>query len=59
MHCIDSHRKEILVYNKQRIHKGKLAKCKVCMARITKMDPEYASKIIKTSAVEDKFRKRK
>lgn len=47
------------MYNKQRIHKGKLAKCKVCMARITKMDPEYAAKIIKTSAVEDKFRKRK
>ena len=47
------------MYNKQRIHKGKLAKCTVCMARITKMDPEYAAKISKTAAAEDKFRKRK
>jgi hypothetical protein len=46
------------MYNKQRIHKGKLSKCKVCMACITKLDPEFAAKIMKTSAAEDKMRKR-
>lgn len=55
----DLHRKGKLVYNKQRIHKGKLSKCKVCMARIIKLDPEYAALISKTAAAEDKFRKRK
>jgi hypothetical protein len=46
------------MYNKQRIHKGKQSKCKVCMARISKMDPEYAARVMKVAAVEDKLRKR-
>jgi hypothetical protein len=47
------------MYHKQRIHKGKQAKCSVCMARITKLDPEFAAKITKTAAAEDKMRSRK
>ena len=47
------------MYHKQRIHKGKMSKCKVCMARIEKLDPEYAAKIRKTTAAEDKIRRRK
>jgi hypothetical protein len=46
------------MYNKAKIHKGKQSKCKVCMARISKQDPEFAAKIMKTAAVEDKMRKR-
>ncbi len=46
------------MYSKQKVHKGKLAKCKVCMKRITALDPEYAAKISKTAAAEDKMRKR-
>jgi hypothetical protein len=42
------------MYNKAKVHKGKLAKCKVCMKRITALDPEYAAKIGKTAAAEDK-----
>ncbi len=47
------------MYHKQRIHKGKMSKCKVCMTRIEKLDPEYAAKIRKVAAVEDKLRSRK
>ena len=46
------------MYHKQRIHKGKMSKCQVCMARIAKLDPEYAARVMKTAAVEDKLRKR-
>ena len=46
------------MYNKQKVHKGKQSKCKVCMARIAKLDPEYAARVMKTAAVEDKLRKR-
>jgi hypothetical protein len=46
------------MYIKAKVHKGKMSKCKVCMARITKMDPEYAARAMKTSAAEDKMRKR-
>ena len=46
------------MYIKAKVHKGKMSKCKVCMARITKLDPEFAAKIMKTAAVEDKMRKR-
>ena len=47
------------MYNKQKIHKGKQSKCKVCMARIAKLDPEYAARVMKTAAAEDKLRNRK
>jgi hypothetical protein len=33
-------------------------KCKVCMERIAKLDPEFAARVTKTAAVEDKLRKR-
>ena len=46
------------MYNKQKVHKGKQSKCKVCMARIAKMDPDFAAKISKLAAMEDKLRKR-
>jgi hypothetical protein len=46
------------MYNKQRVHKGKQSKCKVCMKRIAALDPEYAAKITKSAAAEDKMRKR-
>lgn len=46
------------MYHKQRIHKGKQSKCKVCMARIAKIDPEFAARVTKTAAAEDKLRKR-
>ena len=46
------------MYHKAKIHKGKMSKCKVCMARIAKLDPEYAARVMKTAAVEDKLRKR-
>ena len=46
------------MYHKAKIHKGKQSKCKVCMARIATLDPEYAAKVTKTAAVEDKLRKR-
>jgi hypothetical protein len=45
-------------YQRQTIHKGKMSKCKVCMKRITALDPEYAAKITKSAAAEDKMRKR-
>ena len=44
--------------NKQKLHKGKMSKCAVCMARIAKADPEYAARVMKVAAVEDKLRKR-
>ena len=46
------------MYSKVKIHRGKMSKCKVCMARIAKADPEYAARVMKTAAVEDKLRKR-
>ena len=46
------------MYSKAKVHKGKMSKCKVCMARIAKMAPEFAAKIMKPSAAEDKMRKR-
>jgi len=46
------------MYNKQRVHKGKQSNCKVCMKRIAALDPEYAAKITKSAAAEDKMRKR-
>jgi hypothetical protein len=46
------------MYSKQKIHKGKMSKCKVCMKRIAALDPEYAAKITKNAAAEDKMRKR-
>ena len=46
------------MYKKAKVHKGKMSKCKVCMARIAKMDPEFAARVMKTSAAEDKMRKR-
>jgi hypothetical protein len=47
------------MYHKQKVHKGKQVKCSVCMARIAKLDPEYAARVTKTAAVEDKLRSRK
>ena len=46
------------MYSKQKVHKGKQSKCKVCMARIAKMDPDFAARVMKTTAAEDKLRKR-
>jgi hypothetical protein len=46
------------MYHKQRIHKDKMSKCRVCMARITKMDPDFAARVSKLAAMEDKLRKR-
>jgi hypothetical protein len=46
------------MYHKQRVHKGKMSKCKVCMKRIAALDPDFAAKISKTAAAEDKMRKR-
>ena len=46
------------MYHRQKVHKGKMSKCRVCMARISKMDPEFAARVMKTSAAEDKMRKR-
>lgn len=47
------------MYHKAKIHKGKMSKCKVCMKKIAEQDPEFAAKIMKTTAVEDKLRSRK
>jgi hypothetical protein len=46
------------MFHKQKVHKGKMAKCKVCMKRIAALDPEFAAKMTKSAAAEDKLRKR-
>ena len=46
------------MYIKEKVHKGKQSKCKICMKRIAALDPEYAARISKTAAAEDKLRKR-
>ncbi len=46
------------MYHKAKLHKDKQSKCQVCMARIAKLDPEYAARVMKVAAVEDKLRKR-
>lgn len=42
------------MYKKAKVHKGKQAKCRVCMAQIAALDPEYAARVSKTAQMEDK-----
>jgi hypothetical protein len=42
------------MYKKAKVHKGKQAKCKVCMAKIAAVDPEFAARVSKLAQLEDK-----
>ena len=45
--------------HKQKVHKGPMAKCKVCMAEVAKQDPEYAARVSKLASLEDKRKRKK
>jgi hypothetical protein len=38
-----------MAYQKSKIHRGKMAKCKLCMDKIAAQDPIYAAQLIKSA----------
>jgi hypothetical protein len=44
---------------KTKTHRGPMSKCKICMDRITSLDPVYAATISKLAAAADKFKKKR
>ena len=47
------------MYKKTKVHRGKLAKCVQCMAKVAAQDPAFAAAFTKTALAAEKTRRGK